>query len=230
MPTTHHQKPTERTLEAELGEVRRLLLLMAGRVETMIADSVHAMTARDLDLARRTIDADEKVDAEEKEADETCMRILATRQPQASDLRFVALSLKMVTDLERIGDLAVNISERAFDLAQAGAPERPHEDLHRLARLAQSMVRDAIDAFVARDVVKAETVIARDGEVDRLYDRVFDTILADMSIDATPTGIHCGIHRQSVAKWLERIADHGTNLAEQVIFMVNGTDVRHAGH
>jgi phosphate transport system protein len=219
-------KHTDREYEAELGEVRRLVLLMAGLVERMIADSVYALSARELDLARRTIEVDTKVDAAEKEIDDACMRILAKRQPMASDLRFVTLTLKMVTDLERIGDLAVNICERAIDLAEAGALERPHEDLHRLARLAQAMVHDAIDAFVARDADKARSVIARDGEVDALYDRVFDAILDDMRRDGA-AGIHCGIHRQSVAKWLERIADHGTNLAEQVIFMVKGKDIRH---
>ena len=132
----------------------------------------------------------------------------------------------MVTDLERIGDLAVNICERAIDLNRQ--PQlAPYRDIPRMAEIVQSMVHDAIDAFVEGDAQKAFDVIERDDEVDELYVRVFHDLLTRMRAD--PDAVERGIHVQSVAKFLERMADHSTNLAEQVIFMVNGKDVRHIG-
>lgn len=216
---------TDREYESELGRLRERLLRMAGRVEEMIADSVRALVERDVELARRTIAADALVDRAEVELDELCLVILARRQPVASDLRFVTLSLKMVTDLERIGDLAVNICERAIDLAE-DEPLKPWVDVPRMAGIVQGMVRDAMDAFVASDVARAESVIERDRALDQLYIRVFRELLAAMLQD--PGKVERGIHAQSVAKWLERMADHATNVAEQVIFMVKGKDVRHA--
>ena len=217
---------TDREYEGQLRRLRESLLLMAGRVEEMIGFSMQALVERDVDLARATIASDRKVNRAELETDELCLLILAKRQPMASDLRFITLALKMVTDLERIGDLAVNICERAVDLS--AVPQlKPWEDLPQLGRIAQSMVRGAIDAFVVGDAEKAMSVIGRDNEVDELYTRVFRDVLAIMIKDAGT--VERGIHVQSVAKWLERIADHSTNLAEQVIFMVNGKDVRHSG-
>lgn len=216
---------TDREYESELGRLRERLLRMAGRVEEMIADSVRALVERDVELARRTIAADALVDRAEVELDELCLVILARRQPVASDLRFITLSLKMVTDLERIGDLAVNICERAIDLAE-DEPLKPWVDVPRMAGIVQGMVRDAMDAFVASDVARAESVIERDRALDQLYIRVFRELLAGMLQD--PGKVERGIHAQSVAKWLERMADHATNVAEQVIFMVKGKDVRHA--
>lgn len=215
---------TDREYESELEKLRKRLLEMAGRVEEMIADSVRALVDRDIELARRTIDADRLVNRAEVETDELCMVILAKRQPVASDLRFITLALKMVTDLERIGDLAVNICERAIDLAQ-DAPLKPWVDVPRMASLAQSMVRDAIDAFVAGDAERAQTVIERDKALDQLYIRTFRDLLAAMLNDASK--VERGIHAQSIAKWLERMGDHATNLAEQVVFMVKGKDIRH---
>jgi len=217
---------TDRSYESDLQEVRNRILLMAGHVEHMIAASVRALADRDAALARDTIAIDAKVNQAECETDELCLIILAKRHPMASDLRFVTLALKMVTDLERIGDLAVNICERAIDLSKV-PPLRSYEDIHRMAVIVQSMVRDAIDAFVDRAVEKAEMVIERDDEVDRLYDRVFGEILEVMVNDRE--AIQRGIHFQSVAKWLERMADHSTNVAEQVIFMIKGKDIRHPG-
>jgi phosphate transport system protein len=215
---------TDREYESELKKLRESLLKMAGRVEEMIADSVQALVEGDMELARRTIEADQLVNRAEVETDELCLMILAKRQPVASDLRFVTLSLKMVTDLERIGDLAVNICERAIDLGQ-DAPLKPWVDVPRMASIAQAMVRDAIDAFVAGDADRARSVIERDRDLDELYIRVFRELLSAMLGDASK--VERGIHAQSVAKWLERMGDHATNLAEQVIFMVKGKDVRH---
>lgn len=199
---------------------------MGGRVEQMIEKSVKALIEGDTQIARDTIEADHAVNRAELDVDELCLLILAKRQPMASDLRFITLALKMVTDLERIGDLAVNICERALDLSGQPAVEA-WTDIERMAEIVQSMVRDAIDAFVEGDATLAYGVIERDEEVDKIYGRVFRDLLQRMTSDTSM--VERGIHVQSVAKWLERMADHSTNLAEQVIFMVKGQDVRHAG-
>lgn len=218
---------TDREYDNQLRHLRDKLLLMAGHVEHMVAQSIRALVERDVKIARHTIETDRKVNQCEVEIDELCLLILAKRQPMAGDLRFITLALKMVTDLERIGDLAVNICERAIDLAQV-PPLRNYDDIVRTTELVQSMVRDAIDAFVHADDRKAEAVIARDSEVDELYHQIFRDILQTMMRDSA--AIQRGIHVQSIAKWLERMADHSTNLAELVVFMVKGRDIRHLGH
>lgn len=223
MPRTH----TDREYDNQLRQVRDKLLTMAGHVEAMIAHAVEALVDRNVELAKRTIENDHTVNQTEVDIDELCLLILAKRQPMASDLRFITLALKMVTDLERIGDLAVNICERAIELSSE--PKLvAYDDIVRMADIVQSMVRDAIDAFVRADDKKAEDVIARDAEVDELYQQSFRNVLSLMRTD--PAAIQRGIHIQSVAKWLERIADHSTNLAELVVFMVQGRDIRHIGH
>ncbi|MBM4409389.1 MAG: phosphate signaling complex protein PhoU [Chloroflexi bacterium] len=223
---TSPKRHTDREYEAELQQVRERLLVMGGRVEEMIGNALRAVGERDAGLARATIDLDHKVNRAEMEVDELCLRILARRQPMASDLRFLTLALKMVTDLERIGDLAVNICERAIDL-RAETRLEGLDKLEKMAAVAQGMVRDAIDAFVHSDADRAQQVIDRDDEVDELYHAYFRDVLAVMVVGSD--NVERGIHVQSVAKWLERIGDHATNLAEIVIFMVKGKDVRHAG-
>jgi phosphate transport system protein len=218
------KRHTDREYDNELQRLRERILRMAGRVEQMIADSVRALVEQDVQLARQTILADRFVDRAEMETDELCLVILARRQPVASDLRFITLSLKMVTDLERIGDLAVNICERAIDLGN-DPPLKPWVDVPRMASIVQAMVRDAIDAFVAGDAERAQSVVDRDPALDALYGRVFRELLAAMLDDGSK--VERGIHAQSVAKWLERMGDHATNLAEQVVFMVKGKDIRH---
>jgi phosphate transport system protein len=217
---------TDREYEGQLGELRDRLLRMAGVVEQMIVDAVRASLSQERELAQATIERDTTVNRLEVESDELCLLILAKRQPLASDLRFVTLSLKMVTDLERIGDLAVNICERAIDLA--GHPQPwPWDNIDGMARVVRGMIRDSIQAFVDRDVEKAQRVIARDAEVDTLYWQIFRESLEIMR--KQPSSMHDGIHVQSIAKFLERMGDHGTNLAEQVVFMVKGKDIRHLG-
>jgi phosphate transport system protein len=218
------KRHTDREYDNELKRLRERILRMAGRVEQMIADSVRALVEQDVQLARDTILADRLVDRAEMETDELCLVILAKRQPVASDLRFITLSLKMVTDLERIGDLAVSICERAIDLGNE-PPLKPWVDVPRMASIVQAMVRDAIDAFVAGDAERAQSVVDRDPALDELYGRVFRELLSTMSNDGSK--VERGIHAQSVAKWLERMGDHATNLAEQVVFMVKGKDIRH---
>lgn len=213
-----------RRYDEELSDLRDDLLQMAGRVEDMIHRAGRALVERDAELARETIRLDRAVNFAEVEIDEQCLQILARRQPLASDLRFVTLAMKMVTDLERIADLAVNICERAIDLSQADRIV-VHGDLPRMTETVESMVKEAIDAFVGRDSAKAMDVIRRDDEVDQLYHRVFEDSLCRMRTE--PKDVHQLIHVQSVAKWLERMGDHSTNLAELVIYMVEGRDVRH---
>ncbi|MEY4577310.1 MAG: hypothetical protein RL701_2013 [Pseudomonadota bacterium] len=215
---------TDREYDVELQELRERLLRMAGLVEQMIVDGVRAALYQDRELAQATIERDMTVNRLEVETDELCLLILAKRQPMASDLRFVTLSLKMVTDLERIGDLAVNIAERAIDLA--GHPQPwPWDAVENMARVVRAMIRDAIQAFVDRDVDTAQRVCERDVEVDKLYWQVFSTVLELMR--KQPHSVHDGIHVQSIAKFLERMGDHSTNLAEQVVFMIKGKDIRH---
>jgi len=220
------KKHTDRKYEQELQDLRERLLRMAGQVEQMIADAVEALLDRDTDLARRTIEADNKVNRCEIETDELCLVILAKRQPMASDLRFLIQAFKMVTDLERIGDLAVNVCERVFPLAQMEPLNAP-EGISSMAAIVQSMLHDAVDAFVVGDADRAREVIDRDDQVDELHHDTFRELLDLMRADEE--NVERGIRYQSVAKLLERMADHVTNLAEQVIFLVRGEDVRHVG-
>lgn len=217
---------TDSEYEAELSHVRDNLLRMTGLVEEMIGESVRAFIEIDSDRANRTIEQDHKVNRLEVDTDELCLLILAKRQPLASDLRFITLAMKMVTDIERIGDLAVNIAERG--LALDARPDAAGSDkIVEMANITQAMIREAIDSFVARDVEQAEAVFARDENVDRLYQEICKD--AQTTIYDNPEHIDRGMHLQAVGKFLERIGDHGTNLAELVIFMVKGKDIRHLG-
>lgn len=215
---------TDREYEAELRELKDKLLRMAGLVEEMIASSTRAFLEGDLDLARETIKADGKVNALEVETDELCLLILAKRQPLASDLRMITLAMKMVTDLERIGDLAVNICERVLALG-GSPPPATAQSLERMSQTAQQMIRDSIDAFIHADVGKARTVFGRDQSVDEGYKHLTIEIQAEMTRERG--FVDRGVHLSAIAKFLERIADHATNLAELVIFQVEGKDVRH---
>jgi phosphate transport system protein len=156
--------------------------------------------------------------------DQLCLHILARRQPVASDLRFTTMAMKLVTDLERIGDLVVNICERVIELNEE-TPLKPYVDLPKMAQASQSMVHDALDAFVAGEVERAQQVISRDEIVDAYYAQIFRELLTYMMED--PKNIYRATRLQSVAKYIERIGDHATNLAELVIFHVQGQDVRH---
>lgn len=218
---SHH---TDRVYAGKLSLINDRLRAMAHRVEAMIADAMLALTDRDEALARKVMADDLEINRMEIDTDELCLRTLARWQPMASDLRFLTLAMKMVTDLERIGDLAVNIAERAIDLSRE-PPLGEYVELPRMAQITREMLRDAIECFVDRDAVKASRVIERDDEVDALYVKIFQELLNMMRAD--PANIHRGIHVQSVAKWIERIGDHATNLAEEIIFMVEGQDVRH---
>jgi phosphate transport system protein len=215
----------DRTYDAELNALRERLLEMGGLVEAAIAGSVRAIIERDGAMAEQVIRKDRTVNRMEVDIDNACRRILALRQPAASDLRFITTALKIVTDLERMGDLAVNIARRAADLAQVPAL-RPLHDLGRLAALSEAALAKALDAFVTADPVKAEEVLEADDHLDALYLKVFNELLTTMMED--PRTIRRATSLMFSAKHLERFGDHATNLAEMVIFMVRGTDVRHA--
>jgi len=215
---------TDREYESELNRVNENLLRMAGHVEKMIADSTAALVNGDVELAKATICNDGAVNGLEVETDELCMLILAKRQPLASDLRMITLAMKMVTDLERMGDLTVNISERVLALGQEPSPSMAN-NMDQMAQTTRAMVKMAIDAFIQRDVSAARSVFAQDQGVDDLYREITDEVQRTMRDDSDY--ITRGIHYNAIAKFLERIGDHATNLAEQVIFLVEGKDVRH---
>jgi phosphate transport system protein len=215
---------TDQEFEQELRHLREQLLLMGSHVEGIISASLRALVERDSELAQRTIEADRVIDRLEIEIDGLCLQILARRQPVASDLRFVTMVLKAVTDLERMGDLGVNISERVLELNNE-TPLKPYVDLPRMADETQMMLREALDAFVAKDADRARRVIARDQIIDDLYAQIFRELLTYMMEESK--NVYRATRLQSIAKYLERIADHATNLAELVVFMVKGSDIRH---
>jgi phosphate transport system protein len=223
MPMTH----TDREYEAELERLREQILFMGAKVEEMISASMKSLTDRDTELARAVIELDHGVNRLEIENDDLCLRILARRQPVASDLRFVTIALKLVTDIERIGDLCVNIAERVVELNQEPPLTQPYVGLPAMAEAAEGMVRDALDAFVHADAGRARQVIERDQVVDAHYAQIFRALLTYMMED--PRNIYRATRVQSIAKYLERIGDHATNLAEMVVFMVQRTDIRHRG-
>lgn len=213
-----------RHFDEELSALKDQLLAMGGLVEKHIAESMRALTDRDPERARRVIEDDRQVNLMELQIDEQCVRMLALRQPAASDLRFIAASLKIVTDLERIGDLAVNMAERALSLANE-PPLRAVVDLPKMASAAQVMLQQVLDAFVTRDADKAERVMVADDQIDQWLVEVFDELRSEMGRD--PAAINRCISTIFFAKHIERLADHTTNIAEMVIYLVRGTDVRH---
>lgn len=226
MRTVTSREHTNREYEQELRRLREQLLLMGAKVEEIIRGSVRALTERDTALAEQMIAFDKKINQLELEIDEHCMQILARRQPVASDLRFITMALKLVVDLERIGDLGVNISERVIEL-NAEPPLKPYVDTPNMAREVQEMLHEALDAFVAADADRAQRVIVRDRNVDAYYTQIFRELLTYMMED--PRNIFRATRLQSIAKYLERIGDHVTNLGEMVVFMVKGKDIRHGG-
>jgi phosphate transport system protein len=226
MRTVTSREHTNREYEQELRRLREQLLLMGAKVEEIIHGSVRALTERDTALAEQMIAFDKKINQLELEIDEHCMQILARRQPVASDLRFITMALKLVVDLERIGDLGVNISERVIEL-NAEPPLKPYVDTPNMAREVQEMLHEALDAFVAADADRAQHVIVRDRNVDAYYTQIFRELLTYMMED--PRNIFRATRLQSIAKYLERIGDHVTNLGEMVVFMVKGKDIRHGG-
>jgi len=216
---------THQEFEAELRNLKDRLLAMGGRCEQMIATSVRAFEERDPGLAREVMEADSLMDEDEVVVDELAVRILALRQPVGRDLRFAVAAVKASTDLERIGDEAVNIAERAVEMEPTGQLSPPGSRLPEMAQRAGAMLKDSLNAFVEEDTDKARAVFTQDDAVDDIYGEVMRLSLAYMKDD--PGRIPDGMRICNCAKYLERIADHATNIAEAVIFMVEGRDVRH---
>ena len=212
------------TFDAELDELRTMLLAMGGKVEMMISGSVKALVERDTPLAERIMAMDHEVNHLEVTIDEKCLELLALRQPAARDLRFITLALKIVTDLERIGDKCANIAKRSRELNNE-PPLKPYIDIPRMAHWTEVMVKEALDAFVRSDADLAIKVCKDDSFVDEINDQIQRELLTFMMED--PSAITRSMKLNYVAKSLERIADHATNIAEMVIFMVKGKDIRH---
>jgi phosphate transport system protein len=216
---------TNREFERQLRELRDQLLLMAGKAERQIERAVEAALNGNDQLAQLVIDEDREIDAEEVELDDRVFLILARWQPMASDLRLVMLAVKIVTDLERIGDLAVNIAKREKDLARFEPLPSAYSRIRLLAEKVRGQLKDALDAFVASDAEKAERVIAGDREIDSLNMHTITDVIA-LGADS-PRDIIRALALSSVSRYLERIGDHATNIAEMVIYFVRGRDVRH---
>ncbi len=214
----------QRHFHEELEALKQTLLAMGGLVEDQIRRVMRALIERDDALAQEVIERDQQVNAYDVEVDETCVSLLALHQPAAGDLRFITTAMKIVTDLERMGDQAVNIAQRVLELNRE--PQlKPYIDLPRMASNAQRMLKESLDAFVARDTELARKVCAEDAEVDALKEQIFRELLTFMMEDART--IPRAIRLILISRFLERVADHATNIAEMVIYMVDAKMVRH---
>jgi len=214
----------QRHFHEELEALKQTLLAMGGLVEDQIRRVMRALLERDDALAQEVIDRDQQVNAYDVEVDETCVSLLALHQPTAGDLRFITTAMKIVTDLERIGDQAVNIAQRVLELNRE--PQlKPYIDLPRMAEKAQQMVKESLDAFVARDTALARKVCAEDADVDALKEQLFRDLLTFMMQD--PKTIPRAIRLILISRFMERVADHATNIAEMVIYLVDAKMVRH---
>lgn len=211
-------------IQLDLDRIRTLALQMWVRAESMVAQAVRSVVERDPHLGRAVVAADRELDELEIEIDQRCLRCLALRQPVGSDLRFVTTVMKMVTDIERIGDLAVNICERGLDLFSEAGPDAPDE-LVRMGELVVGMVRRAADAFVAADATAARSLRSADGEIDRLNQLVFQRWAAEMT--QHPDQVDRALAFTSISRYLERVGDHAVSLGQHVVFLVEGQDVRH---
>ena len=208
----------------ELVALRNNVLRLGSLVQTAIQDSVKSLVERKSSLAEKVIKRDQKINDLDVAIDEECIRLCALGQPKARDLRFIATTLKITTDLERMGDLAVGIARRAIELNKE--PQlKPYIDIPRMAEIAQEMVRDSLDAFVRGCTSLPYDVIKRDDEIDKLNEQIFNELLFYMIQDQHT--ISRAIRISYVSKYLERIADHATNIAEMVIYMCKGKLVRH---
>ncbi|MBI4343154.1 MAG: phosphate signaling complex protein PhoU [Candidatus Omnitrophica bacterium] len=214
----------QRHIELELERVKDELVRMASLAEEAIGLSIKALVGRDAELARQVIASDDAVNALEIEIDELCLRTMALFQPEAKDLRLLAMALKINNDLERMGDQAVNIAERTLELLKEPLL-KPLIDIPRMADHAQRMVKESLDAFVRQDAMRARAVCQQDDAVDRYDDQIFRELLTYMMED--PKAITRAVNLILVSRHLERIADHATNIAEDVIYLVEGRTIKH---
>ncbi len=214
----------ERHFDEELNRLKEKLLRMASLVEESISRAMKALVDRNPDLAAEVIKHDEEVNMLEIEIDELCLKLLALMQPIAVDLRFITSAMKIGNDLERMGDQAVNIAERTLELLKQ--PQlKPLIDIPRMSTLAQKMVKDSLDAFVNKDAHLARDVCARDDQVDNINDQVFRELLTYMMEDAST--ITRAVDLILIGRHLERIADHATNIGEDVVYIVEGKTIKH---
>jgi phosphate transport system protein len=214
----------QRQFDKQLDDLKKKLIHMAALAETMIDQTIRELVTRDERVAERVPEYEEELNRLQIEIDEEALHLLATQQPVANDLRFILTATKINSELERIGDLAINITENVHILA-GQPPLKPLIDIPRMADLARQMVRGSLDAFVADDAAAAQRVILTDDQVDALKDQVLRELLTYMMAD--PKAIERALALILISRHLERIADHATNIAEAVIYMIQGRDVRH---
>jgi phosphate transport system protein len=211
-------------LQRDLDDLQRDLLALAASVEEAIHEAIRSLQDRDAEMARRVIEGDNQIDQEENHVEEECLKILALHQPVAVDLRRIASAMKINNELERMGDLAEDIAERALHLAEL--PPIPIPDkLQHMTDLTASMVRESLDAFVNLDARQARRVCRMDDEVDRLNDEIIAELMGLMR--SSPDMVEPGVSLFSATRHLERIADHATNIAEDVVYLVEGEIIRH---
>lgn len=214
----------ERHLDGELNDLKNKLLLMGGSVESQLQDVLQALTERNSDLAIRVVENDLPVNKLDVEIDETCLRLLAVHHPRAGDLRFITTTMKISAELERMSDLAENIAERAIELNKE--PQlKPYIDIPRMAELTIQMVKECLDAFVNRDAELARKVCRDDDFVDDLTEQLFRELVSFMLED--PRTITRAVRLTFIGKYYERIADNATNVAELVVYLVEGKIIRH---
>jgi phosphate transport system protein len=210
--------------DEELSALKEMVLKLGSMVETAIHNSVQSLVERDSDLAKEVIKKDYQINAFEVKIDKECIRLIALRQPKARDLRFIITAMKITTDLERMGDLAVNIAERALELNEEPIL-KPYIDIPRMAEISEGMVRDSLDAFVEGCTKLPNEVIKKEDEVDKLNVQVFNELLFYMIQD--PSTVSRATRITYISKYLERIADHATNIAEMVFYLCKGRIIRH---
>lgn len=214
----------ETTLERELDSLKQLLLTMAGEAERQLTLAVRSVVERDSSLAEAVIAGDGVIDRREIEVDRRSIELIVRQRPLAGDLRLVMTAIKIAPDLERVADHAVNIAEQALILNRV-LPLKPFLTLPRIAETATAMVRDALAAFTRRDAALARAVIERDSLVDGMHEEIFRELLTYMMSD--PATIPRALALLLISRSLERIADQGTNISEQVVYLVEGEDIRH---
>ncbi|HSR72000.1 MAG TPA: phosphate signaling complex protein PhoU [Kiloniellales bacterium] len=216
-----HRNPDHivKAFDQELEGLGAIIGRMGGLVEAQLAGAIEALTRRDTELAGRVIEGDSEIDALEEQLDEAAIRLLALRQPMADDLRQVIAALRISSDLERIGDYAANIAKRTIAISRI-APVPAASAVPRMARLVQAIIKDTLDAYAARDAERAIDVWHRDEEVDAMYTALFRELLTYMMED--PRNISSSTHLLFIAKNIERMGDHATNIAETIHYLVTG--------
>ncbi|MEN6320647.1 MAG: phosphate signaling complex protein PhoU [Syntrophaceae bacterium] len=219
------KRHTSSHYENELKDIREGLLYLGALVEKAIEQAIKSLMERDTDLARKVICDDNEIDQRDVEIEEKCIRILALRQPTARDLRFITTAIKINGHLERIGDMAANIAEKAIILSEE-PPMKPYIDIPRMAEIARGMIKVSLDALVHEDTNLAQKVRIEDETIDNLNEQVFRELLTFMMED--PRKIHRALIIMQISKSLERIADHAEGIADMVVYMVTGKIVRHA--